>query len=74
VEFVGAFLLSQTFRLQILRPLRLLISFQEQRANNRFQRCTILRKVFQLRVHRCAYYSRNRCEFLRAIFFLYFLR
>jgi hypothetical protein len=44
VEFVGPLLLR--FRLLLL-----LITFHHQRAENRFQRFAILRKVFQLRVH-----------------------
>jgi hypothetical protein len=65
VEFVRAFTLTQTFSLQIIRaltllfcalalllcPLPLLVSFPNQRTQNRLQRFAILRKVLQLRVH-----------------------
>jgi hypothetical protein len=54
VEFVGAFPLSQTFRLQILGPLRLLLSFQKQRTDHRCQRGTVLRKILLVSVHRSA--------------------
>ena len=52
VEFLCAFPLTQTFHLQIIRaltlllgPLLLLISFRNQRTENRFQRFAILRKL-----------------------------
>jgi len=58
VEFVRAFPLPQTFPVQIIRPLTLVLnplplffSFQNQRTDHRFQRFAVLRKVVQLRTH-----------------------
>jgi hypothetical protein len=43
VQFLGAFRLPQIFPLQIIRPLLLLLSFQNQRTDRRFQRFAVLR-------------------------------
>jgi hypothetical protein len=46
LEFIRAFPLTKTFNLKIIRALFLLLPFQKQRTKQCFQRFAILRKIF----------------------------